>query len=99
MNKDISICGSNCDKCYCLESRVCKGCNRCKGVVFHAGGRECPIYNCCVTKHRFKSCLECDKIPCDIWNATRDPKFTDEEFEKNITNRVGLLKEQIISNK
>ena len=40
-----------------------------------------------------------DKIPCDIWKKTRDPKFTDEEFEKSINDRVEMLKEQLVSNK
>lgn len=99
MNKDISICGSDCSKCYCFESKMCKGCNACKGIVFHTGSKECSIYNCCVTKHGFKNCLECDKIPCDIWKKTRDPKFTDEEFEKSINDRVEMLKGQLVSNK
>lgn len=99
MNKDISVCGTNCKNCYCFESKMCDGCNKCSGIVFHTNGKECPIYNCCVTKNKFKSCLECDKVPCDIWRKTRDPKFTDEEFEKNIEGRVKLLKEQLTSNR
>ncbi len=98
MNKEISVCGSNCSKCYCFEQKMCQGCNACCGVVFHCHGNECPIYHCSVTKHHFKSCLECDKIPCDIWKRTRDPKFSDEEFEKNINDRINLLKEQYIAN-
>ena len=99
MNENISVCGSNCNQCYCHESKMCKGCNACKGIVFHTNNKECPIYNCCVTKNGFESCLECDKIPCEIWEKTRDPKYTDEEFEKNIKERVNLLKEQLISQK
>ena len=99
MKKEISICGSDCSKCYCFESKMCTGCNNCKGIVFYNGGKECSIYNCCVTKHGFKSCLECDKNTCDILMKTRDPKYTDEEFEKNISDRIAMLKEQIVSNK
>ena len=46
----ISICGSDCPKCYCFESKNCNGCNEHKGVVFHCNKKECSIYNCCVTK-------------------------------------------------
>lgn len=98
MDKDISICGSDCNKCYCFQNNMCKGCNACLGIVFHTDNKECLIYNCCVTKNGFKSCLECNKIPCNIWKETRDPKFTDEEFEKNIEERIKLLKEQLIKN-
>lgn len=99
MNKDISICGSNCSKCFCFASKMCKGCNACLGIVFHTASKECLLYNCCVTKHGFKNCLECDKIPCALWLKTRDPKFTDEEFEKNINDRVEMLKEMWVANK
>ena len=90
MNDSISICGTDCSKCYCKDK--CKGCNACKGIVFHTCGQECAIYHCCVTEHGYKNCLECSKIPCEIWKKTRDPKFTDEEFESNIKGRIELLK-------
>lgn len=96
MDKSVSVCGTDCRQCYCHENKMCKGCNVCKGIVFHTNKEECLIYNCCVTKKGFKSCLECDKLPCDIWQKTRDPKFSDEEFEKNIDERIKLLKEQLI---
>ena len=92
MNKNISICGLDCSKCYCFENKMCIGCNACKGIVFHTGGKECAIYNCCVTKHGFNNCLECKEIPCDIWKNTRDPKYTDEEFENIIKERIEALK-------
>ena len=56
---NVSICGSDCSKCYCFESKMCNGCNEHKGVVFHCNGKECAIYNCCVTKNSFKNCSEC----------------------------------------
>ena len=92
MNKNISICGSDCSKCYCFESKMCNGCNEHKGVVFHCNGKECAIYNCCVTKNGFKNCSECRDVPCEIWKKTRDPKFSDEEFAKNIEERIEMLK-------
>ena len=68
------------------------GVYECKGKVFHCPhGQECAIYSCCSTKHGYLNCLKCDKIPCDIWRRTRDPKFSDEEFEKNISDRIMTL--------
>ena len=93
--ENISICGTDCSKCYCF-GKMCSGCNDCKGRVFHAGGAECAIYACCVTEHGFSDCLQCGRLPCEIWRKTRDPKFTDEEFEKNITGRIETLRSKKI---
>ena len=93
MEKNISICGSDCSACYCFEQKMCNGCNECKGRVFHCSeGQECSIYHCCDSVHNYSNCLECKDIPCDIWKKTRDPKFSDAEFEKNIMDRIELLK-------
>lgn len=71
---------------------MCNGCNEHKGVVFHCNKKECSIYNCCVTKNDFKNCSECREIPCEIWKKTLNPKFSDEEFAKNIKERIEILK-------
>ena len=92
MDHRISICGLDCSECYCYEAKMCTECNTCKGIVFHTGGKECDIYHCCVTKHGYKNCLSCKDIPCDIWKKTRDPKYTDEEFERTIKERIVTLK-------
>lgn len=60
---NISICGSDCPKCYCFESKMCNGCNEHKGVVFHYNKKECSIYNCCVTKNGFKIVQNAEKFP------------------------------------
>lgn len=91
--KMISICGANCKECYFFTSKMCNGCNSHQGRVFHCpNGQECAIYHCCVTEHGFKDCLECEKIPCDIWEKTRDPKFSDKEFNSNILERLSILR-------
>ena len=41
---------------------------------------------------KYKGCGECAKVPCDIWKKERDPSMSDEEFEKNINERVGRLR-------
>ena len=35
---------------------------------------------------------EGDQVPCEIWRKTKDPTFTEEEFERNIQERVNRLK-------
>jgi hypothetical protein len=86
----ISVCGSDCAACYCKDR--CAGCTACKGIVFHTGGVECAIYHCCVSERGYASCLECKEVPCGIWSRTRDPKFSDAEFEANVKDRLGRLK-------
>lgn len=97
MDQMISICGSDCETCYCFEANMCTGCHACKGKVFHCPeGQECRIYHCCVTEHGYQSCLECGKLPCHIWRETRDPKFSDDEFEQNIAERIARLRKESI---
>lgn len=88
----ISVCGTDCRTCYCY-GEMCSGCNDCEGKVFHMPeGEACAIYGC-VRGKKLKDCGGCEKLPCDIWRATRDPKFSDAEFEENIAMRVRMLKE------
>ena len=95
MEEDISCCGLDCSRCDLFGS-VCFGCNKSCGKVFHAPkGGECPIYYCSRIKNRFKSCGECEKLPCDIILETRDPSLTEEEFLKTVEDRVSKLKEKI----
>lgn len=88
---DLSCCGTECSSCGCYGS-MCKGCNESKGKVFHCPeGQECAIYECCITKHKYNDCSECKEVPCHIWRKTRDPKYTDQEFEENVKQRVNNL--------
>ncbi len=88
---DISCCGTDCSACYCY-GKMCQGCNEAQGKVFHAPeGQPCPIYECSVNTKNYPHCGNCDKVPCEIWEKTRDPKFTDEEFKKNVGERMANI--------
>ena len=90
--EELSCCGTECKKCGCYGN-MCKGCNESLGKVFHAPkGQACPIYECSINMKKYKGCGECSSIPCDIWRRTKDPSFSDEEFEQNIKERVNRLK-------
>ncbi len=90
---NISVCGTDCSICYCFE-KMCQGCNECGGKVFHAPeGKACAIYECTVHKKGMKNCGECGEAPCEIWMKTRDPKFSDEEFNENVRGRIQALKD------
>lgn len=90
----ISVCGTQCAACYCY-GELCQGCNACEGKVFHMpDGETCAIYECTVHTKKFKDCGACEAAPCEIWLRTRDPKFSDEEFDRNIKERMQMLKKQ-----
>lgn len=85
----ISVCGTDCSTCYCYK-KMCNGCSACDGKVFHSP-EGCAIYDCVIHGKNLKHCGECKELPCSIWRATRDPKYSDEEFEKNISERMCML--------
>lgn len=88
----LSVCGTDCTKCGCYGN-MCAGCNELNGKVFHAPkGEACPIYRCAVNKNKYANCAGCDRLPCDVWRATKDPSMTEEAFAANIAERVGNLR-------
>ncbi len=88
----VSCCGTECGKCS-YYGNLCKGCNETDGKVFHApAGKACPIYQCSVGKCKLATCGACEKLPCEIWMATKDPNLAQEEFDENVRGRVENLK-------
>ena len=88
----LSVCGTDCSACP-LHGNLCTGCNEACGKVFHAPeGKPCPIYGCCVNKHHYATCASCSQVPCAVWQATRDPSMTDEQFEQSVNDRVSVLR-------
>ena len=88
----LSVCGTDCSACP-LHGNLCTGCNEACGKVFHAPeGKPCSIYGCCVNKHHYATCASCSRVPCAVWQATRDPSMTDEQFEQSVNDRVSALR-------
>ena len=88
----LSCCGTECKECGCYGN-MCNGCNESSGKVFHAPeGKACPIYECSINQKKYKGCGLCKSVPCDIWRKTKDPSFTDDEFEQNINKRLVRLR-------
>lgn len=88
----LSCCGSECTECEFFGT-MCQGCNASLGKVFHAPeGQACPIYECAINQKKLKGCGACSNVPCDIWRQTKDPSFSDEEFEQNIRERIERLR-------
>ena len=88
----LYVCGTDSSACP-LHGNLCTGCNEACGKVFHAPeGKPCPIYGCCVNKHHYATCASCSRVPCAVWQATRDPSMTDEQFEQSVNDRVSALR-------
>ncbi len=88
----LSCCGTDCSKCS-FYGNMCQGCNEACGKVFHAPkGKACPIYECSVQKNKRATCADCDRVPCEIWMNTKDPKMSEEQFSANVKERVDCLK-------
>lgn len=88
----LSCCGTECQKCA-FYGKECKGCNESNGKVFHAPAKKaCPIYQCSVNQCRHATCASCEKLPCQIWHATKDPNLSQEDFEATIRERVENLR-------
>jgi len=88
-----STCGVNCATDCRAYSVECEGCNELQGRVSWAefyGRERCPIYDCAMEKG-LCSCKDCGKQPCAIWNETRNPDMTDEEFAADVTSRLRNL--------
>ncbi len=89
---ELSCCGMECTKCRCYKT-LCSGCNASCGKVFHVPeGKACPVYSCSVQKKKLVNCAQCSELPCSIWKTTRDPEFSDAEFERSIEERIRNLK-------
>nr|MDK2850993.1 hypothetical protein [Candidatus Cloacimonadota bacterium] len=83
------ICATDC-KAYQVE---CDGCNELEGRVSWAvyyDQTHCPIYICAREKG-ISSCAYCGQAPCQLWLDTRDPSASDEDFERDILNRLKNL--------
>ncbi len=87
----LTACGAECAGCE-FHGSICAGCNESGGRVFHApAGKACPIFACCA-KNGHALCGECEKLPCEVWRATRDPSMSDAAFEASIRARVDRLR-------
>jgi hypothetical protein len=64
-NNLIGCCGIYCGLCSKYQSKAPSRCIGCKLGEQHSW---CSIWNCCVKKHRFETCAECNEIfNCEIF--------------------------------
>lgn len=90
----LAPCGVDCDGCTYSES--CGGsCFEIKGKPFYLkeiGVDLCPLYDCPVNKKGYKTCAECEDLPCELFHEWRDPSMSDEQHLTSINERVERLR-------
>ena len=47
----------------------------------------CPLHDCCRNEKQKQHCGLCEKFPCEVFLALRDPAMSDAEFEKSLQAR------------
>jgi len=61
----VGCCGLYCGLCSKYQS---KASSRCIGCQLGEQHSWCSIWNCCVKKHGFETCIECEKVfSCEIF--------------------------------
>lgn len=90
----LSSCGIDCGACP-LKEKCGGGCQVCGGKPFYIkdfGVEVCPIYHCSVEEKGYKTCAECQALPCQLFYDWKDPSMTEEEHCRAIDSNVALLR-------
>lgn len=93
----ISVCGIYCETECKAFGDECKGCNQLQGKVAWTkfiGKSICPIY-ACVKDNEIANCGFCPDLPCQIMLVeTKEPDKSDEQYAKDIKQRIENLKRE-----
>jgi hypothetical protein len=60
----IACCGIDCGLCPRFYTEGASRCPGCAGEGFAEKHPSCSILTCCVVKHGFETCADCDDFPC-----------------------------------
>ena len=85
----IACCGLDCGLCPTYYTKGPSRCPGCCGPDFFNKHPSCSIITCCVKKHNFETCAECDEFPCskiDKW----------DKVDSFISHRVSLSNLRLI---
>ena len=85
----IACCGLDCGLCPAYYTKGPSKCPGCCGPDFQNRHPSCSIITCCVKKHKFETCAECNEFPClkiDKW----------DKYDSFISHRVSLLNLRLI---
>lgn len=91
----IGCCGLFCGLCTKYQSKSPSRCIGCKLGEQHSW---CSIWNCCVKKHGYKNCIECDEIfICEIFRRRKVIEWIPVVDNLNKIKKAGMknwIKEQ-----
>jgi hypothetical protein len=88
-----AVCGLFCGTCEHLNTK-CKACKTQQGKPFWTtmmNVESCPLYDCCANTKKLDHCGLCSELPCETFQAMRDPSLSDEEAEKSLIARQNEL--------
>ncbi|MEI6123868.1 MAG: DUF3795 domain-containing protein [Bacteroidota bacterium] len=98
-NKLISACGLVCTECEFFLNQQCHGCYAVKGATFWAKEmmptQVCPLFDCSVNSRGYRSCGNCEELPCATFLQMKDPSISDEEHTKQLAVRQQRLKNNV----
>ena len=88
----IACCGLDCGLCPTYYTKGPSRCPGCCGPDFFNKHPSCSIIICCVKKHNFETCGECNEFPCS--------KLKDwDRYDSFICHRVSLSNLKFIKEK
>jgi hypothetical protein len=88
----VACCGLDCGLCPVYYTKGPSRCPGCCGPDFSNKHPSCSIITCCVKKHDFETCAECDEFPCskiDKW----------DKYDSFISHKVSLSNLELIREK
>lgn len=88
----IACCGLDCGLCPVYYTKGPSRCPGCCGPDFQNRHPSCGIITCCVKKHKFETCAECNEFPCSQINKW-------DKFDSFISHRVSLSNLRLIKEK
>jgi hypothetical protein len=88
----IGCCGIDCALCPRYYTKGDSACPGCGGLSFSEKHPSCGILTCCVIKHGFEVCSECNDYPCKRFDAEKDGYDSFVTHKKVFTN-LGFIKE------
>ena len=84
----IGCCGLYCGLCNKYQSKAPSRCVGCKLGEQHSW---CSIWNCCVKKHKFETCIECKEVfTCDIFLRRKVAEWIPAADNLHQIKEVGL---------
>lgn len=88
----IGACGIDCGLCPRYYTKGNSKCPGCGGADFSEKHPSCGVLTCCVAKHGFETCAECEEFPCNRLNTEK------AGYDSFVTHRNMFLNSEYIRN-